>query len=88
MFFLNQVHPAKFNQNFLRELFFLLLSLCQRPYRTKVNATMCQFKRHWVQWFCDIFNSSGIDDRQKILAADLQFQLINVNRLLNEAILT
>ena len=65
MFSLNKVAPYKIQPENI-ETTTAEVTLYQRHYSTKINATMCRIKHQSIRWFCDSFDSSGIDARAKI----------------------
>ena len=70
LFSLNKVAPCKVQPENIK-VTHAYVTLYQRHYRTKVNATMCRIKHQPMRWFCDSFDSSGIDARQNMITADL-----------------
>ena len=70
MFSLNKVAPRKIQPEII-ETTITEVTLYQRHYSTKVNATMCRIKHQSIRWFCDSFDSSGIDARQNIITTDI-----------------
>ena len=70
MFSLNKVAPCKVQPENIK-VAHAYVTLYQRHYRTKVNATMCRIKHQSMRWFCDSFDSSGIDARQNMITTDL-----------------
>ena len=87
MFSLNKVAPCKVQPENIK-VTHAYVTLYQRHYRTKVNATMCRIKHQSLRCFCDSFDSSGIDARQNISLLISIYLPINVNRPPTEAILT
>ena len=70
MFLLNKVAPCKIQPENI-ETTTAEVTLYQRHYSTKINATMCRIKHQSIRWFCDSFDSSGIDARQNIITTDI-----------------
>ena len=70
MFSLNKVAPCKIQPETI-ETTTAEVTLYQRHYSTKINATMCRIKHQSIRWFCDSFDSSGIDARQNIITTDI-----------------
>ena len=68
MFSLNKVAPCKIH---CRELLNKVAPCKILTYSTKINATMCRIKHQSIRWFCDSFDSSGIDARQNIITTDI-----------------
>ena len=60
MFSLNKVAPWKVQPENIK-LTHPYVTLYQRHYRTKVNATMCRIKHQSMRWFCESFDSSTTD---------------------------
>ena len=69
IFSLNKVAPCKLQPENIK-VTQAFVTLYQR-HRTKVNATMCRIKHKSMRWFCDSFDSSGIDARQNMITTDL-----------------
>ena len=69
-FSLNKVAPCKVQPENIK-VTNAHVTLYQRHYRIKVNATMCRIKHQSMHWFCDFFDSSGIDARQNMITTDL-----------------
>ena len=68
---LNKIAPCKVQpQN--NKVTHADVTLYQRHYRTKENATMCRIKHQTMRWFCDSFDSSGIDARQNVITTVLK----------------
>ena len=70
MFSLNKVAPCKVQPENIK-VTQAYVTLFQRHYRTKINATMCRIKNQSMHWFCDSFDLSGIDARQNMITTDL-----------------
>ena len=70
MFSLNKVAPCKVQPENIK-LNHAYVTLYQRNYRNKVNATMCRIKHQSMRWFCKSFDSSGIDARQNVITTEL-----------------
>ena len=70
MFSLNKVALCNVQPEYI-ETATTEVTLHQRHYSTKINATMCRIKHQYIRWFCDSFDSSGIDARQNIITTDI-----------------
>ena len=70
MFSLNKVAPCKVQPENI-EVTHAYVTLYQRHYRSKVNATICRIKHQSMHFFCNSFDSSGIDARQNMITTDL-----------------
>ena len=70
MFSLNKVAPCKMQPENI-ETTTTQVTLYQRHYSTKVNATMCRIKHQSIRWFCDSLDLSGIDARKNIITTDI-----------------
>ena len=62
MFSPNKVAPCRIQTENI-ETTTAEVTLYQRHYVTKINATLCRIKHQSIRWFCDSFDSSGIDAR-------------------------
>ena len=71
MLSLNKVAPCKIQSENI-ETTTAEVTLYQRHYSAKINETMCRIKHQSIRWFCDSFDSSGIDTRQNIITTDIQ----------------
>ena len=69
MFSLNKVSPCKVQPENIK-VTHAYVTLYQRHYRAKVNATMWRIKHQSMRWFCDSFDSSGINARQNMITTD------------------
>ena len=70
MFSLNKVAPCKVQPENIT-VPHAYVTLYQRHYRTKVNATISRIKHQSMRWYRDSFDSSGIDARQNMITTDL-----------------
>ena len=70
MFSLNKVASCKIQPENIK-VTHAYVTLYQRHYRTKVNATMCRIKRQSTRWFFNSFDLSGMDARQNVITTDL-----------------
>ena len=61
-----EIRPDKISTNQER------VNLCQRNYKVKLEATMCKATQQQLRWFCDSFDSSGIDARHNTITTSLK----------------
>ena len=71
MYSLNKVAPCEFcpdkiSTNQAR------VTLYQRNYKVKLEATMCKATQQQLRWFCDSFDSSGIDARHNTITTSVK----------------
>ena len=70
IFSLNKVAPCKIQPENIKTRT-TEVTLYQRHYSTKIIAIMCRIKHQSIRWFCDSFDSSGIDARQSRITTDI-----------------
>ena len=76
MYSLNKVvpcetRPDKISTNQAR------VTLYQRNYKVKLEETMCKATQQQLRWFCDSFDSSGIDARHNTITTSVKLDAQN-----------
>ena len=66
MYSLNKVAPCEIRPNKIITNQ-ARVTLYQRNYKVKLEATMCKATQQQLRWFCDSFDSSGIDARHNTI---------------------
>ena len=61
-----EIRPDKISTNQAR------VTLYQRNYKVKLEATICKATQQQLRWFCDSFDSSGIDARHNTFTTSLK----------------
>ena len=61
-----EIRPDKISTNQAR------VTLYQRNYKVKLEATMCKATQQQLRWFCDSFDSSGIDARHNTITTSVK----------------
>ena len=61
-----EIRPDKISPNQAR------VTLYQRNYKVKLEATMCKATQQQLRWFCDSFDSSGIDARHNTITTSVK----------------
>ena len=61
-----EIRPDKISTNQAR------VNLYQRNYKVKLEATMCKATQQQLRWFCDSFDSSGIDARHNTITTSVK----------------
>ena len=61
-----EIRPDKISTNQTR------VTLYQRNYKVKLEATMCKATQQQLRWFCDSFDSSGIDARHNTITTSVK----------------
>ena len=61
-----EIRPDKISTNQAR------VTLYQRNYKVKLEATMCKATQQQLRWLCDSFDSSGIDARHNTITTSVK----------------
>ena len=61
-----EIRPDKISTNQAR------VTLYQRNYKVKLESTMCKATQQQLRWFCDSFDSSGIDARHNTITTSVK----------------
>ena len=61
-----EIRPDKISTNQAR------VALYQRNYKVKLEATMCKATKQQLRWFCDSFDSSGLDARHNTITTSVK----------------